>query len=231
MKHGWRPPAFSKRSKKADRAELLKLLSDGQLRWLLIRLSPEAEADSILAHSLCHGYPIPEKHQQFLSMMDLRKKAPLHPEAEAMYKRLRFRALLDLRRRARVSRDDTDVSPADDPSTMTFSEWLRARWSSADRSVRDALRMVAGSVGASIPLTRTRKSTVGAKDSGPSARSDLGQQPNQGEPEPTGMPPENESKAPRYDDPPEWHDDHAVGWIPCDSWYAALHPDEDRGWH
>lgn len=228
MKHGWRPPAFSKRPAKADNTELLNALSDDALWWLLVRNLPEDQTYILLGHALTSDRKTAEKHAGFLAMMDLQSKGPLHPEAERLYRRLRFRALLDLRRRARLSRIDTDPSHVDDPSSMTVGEWIKAKWTSADETVRNALKTVAGAIGASIPMVRTRKPAEGAKDSGPTRRTESDQHPNQGKPEAMESPEQAEPED--HCDGPQWSDDDALGWVPCDSLHDAFHLDEDVGW-
>lgn len=138
----------------------------------------------------------------------------------------------DIQTRAETSMKATVALPAPDnvtvPPGMSFADWLKFKWRSADASVRNSLRTVAEALRVSVPLTRTRKSSVGGKDSPPTRRTRPELQPNRDDSEPLENPAEKEE--PEYDDGPAWSDDDSPDWTPCDSLYDALHPD-DRGWY
>ena len=161
------------------------------------------------------------RSEEFAVLDELRKTGPLPWELEERYQKLRrgqfFKAGLMCDRYL-------PSSPSRLNPEMSVADWLKARWTSADATVRHSLRLLADTLGIPLPLTRTQP-TIPAKDSSPAQRSESGQQPNPPRPRPTDRPAE-----PGYHDPPEWDDDHADGWEPCTSLHDALHP-EDRGWY
>ncbi len=118
------------------------------------------------------------------------------------------------------------------PPGMSFADWLKFTWRSADEAVRHTLRTVAEALGVPVPLSRTRTHPVAAaKDSSRAIRTESEQQPNRPRPRPAEIPAEaEEPEEAGYHDPPEWHDEHADGWTPCESLHDALHS-EDRGWN
>ena len=109
---------------------------------------------------------------------------------------------------------------------MTVADWLKARWTSADASVRHSLRLLADALNIPLPLRRTRH--VAVQDSGSTRRTESTQQPTHVEQAPQDRSSEIEPEF-RYDGP-QWHDDDADGWEPCKSLHDAMHP-EDRGWY
>lgn len=163
------------------------------------------------------------RREEFDLLDELRKHGPLPHQLEQRHQRLRrqqfFKAGLLC-----------DHYPPSSPSRlipdMTVADWLRARWSSADASVRHSLRLLAEALGIPLPLARTQPPT--AKDSRPARRTKIAPQPyvehNPLLADPAGR------KEPGCNAPPEWHDDDADGWTPCASLHDALHPD-DRGWY
>lgn len=219
-------PAKDKKPDQPDTSELLEALSEPILRWLAIRHASEEEVDMILGHAIVSDDHTAEKHAQFLELMDLRALGPLHREAEAVYRRARFRASLHVARLAWRAPLVADNAIEVD-HRVPVGEWFKARWIAADEAVRQSLRRLADSLSIDVPLTRTRR--AGPKDSSSSARSVPDLQPSLGESGPEILPAEAESE--ERDDGPQWHDADADGWIPCESLYDALHPDEERGWY
>lgn len=222
-------PTANGTSKKSDVSELLKRLSDERLRWLVIRTSSEADSNMVLVSTLASVRATAEKHANFFALAELRAQGPLHDEAEAVYRRLRFRALLHVARTAHRSPMFAEMSPELD-HTVPIGEWLKARWESADKTIRSALQAVATGVGVSLPMTRRRKPHGGPKDSPSNRRTEPDQHPNPAEPIQHESPAETEPKKHENHDRPQWHDDDADGWKPCTSLHDALHPDE-RGWY
>ena len=111
---------------------------------------------------------------------------------------------------------------------MAVADWVRARWSSADEAVRHSLRLLADALGIPLPLRRTRP--IGGKDSSPTRRTEFEEQPSQAEARRKESTAEaEESEEPGYHDPPEWHDDHADGWEPCENLHDAFR--SDTGWY
>ena len=148
----------------------------------------------------------------------------LPPEAQSLFAEIQTRAETSLKTTLALPSPDNVTVPPD----TSFADWLRFKWRSADASVRHTLRTVAEALGVPVPMSRTRKSSVGGKDSSGSQRTEPDQHPNHGESVSTESSPEKEE--PGYLDPPQWHDDHADGWEPCESLHDAMHP-EDRGWY
>lgn len=153
----------------------------------------------------------------------LSKTGPLPSDIEERYLQLRrqrsFEAGLMCDRRF-------PVSPSRMNANMSFTDWLKVKWSTADSSVKKALRAVASTVGASIPMSRTRDSAIDVSDSSPTRRTAIEHHPNQAEARRKESTAENE---PENYDGPQWHDDDAPEWEPCETLQEALHP-EDRGW-
>ena len=188
----------------------------------IARTKPENSNSSWIKH-------VPDDELDVLmGLTDLSKLGPLPSDTALLSQEIRTRAEMNMERAkttlALPSPDNVTVPPG-----MSFTDWLKFRWQSADASVRHTLRTVADSLGIEVPLTRTRR--VGGKDSSGSQRTDSDQQPSQGERRRKESPLEaEEPKEAGYHDPPQWHDEVADGWEPCDSLYEALHPD-DRGWY
>ena len=167
------------------------------------------------------------RRQEFDVLDELRKTGPLPLELEERYQGLRrqqfFKAGLVCDRY--LPSLPSRLVPAD----MTVSDWLRERWSSADKTVRHSLRLLANALGIPLPLRRTRPvpaSTV--KDSSPARRTESGRHPNHGEPTPSESLPEIPSEfqpAVR-----QWHDDDADGWESVENLRDAFRS-EDRGWY
>ena len=131
--------------------------------------------------------------------------------------------------RAETKMNTTLMLPAPDdvtvPADASFAEWLRFKWRSADTSVRHTLRTVAEALGVSVPLSRTRNSSVGVPDSSPARRTESGQHPNHGESEPAEVPAEADPED--HCDGPQWSDDDALVWEPCESLHDAFRSDVD----
>lgn len=145
----------------------------------------------------------------------------LPPEAQRLY--------ADIQTRAETSMKATLALPSPDNATVppdtSFADVLRIRWRSADSSIRHTLRTVANALGVSVPLTRTKKSSVGGKDSSGSQRTESVQHPNRDDSEPLER--AAEAEEPDYHDPPEWHDELADGWTHCESLHEAFRSDSE----
>ena len=165
-----------------------------------------------------------------MGLTDLSKQGPLPSDAALLSQEIRTRA------KARLHQSQTMlVLPSPDrvtnPADESFADWLKFTWRSADEAVRHTLRTVADALRVPVPMSRTRTQPVAAKDSPSTRRTDPEQHPNHDDSEPAESPTEEEElEKPHYHDPPEWHDDHADGWEPCESLHDAMHP-EDRGWY
>lgn len=212
----------------------LSKLSDDELDDLVVKaglmeqddLDQQRDMKLVNALAKLAGGP-PDYHSTLRGLMKLRHEGQFPLEAQDLYDRLRSRALAEVKA-ARKAGPKVTPSPADIPADMSLAGWLKARWTSADEAVRNALQAVASAVGASIPLSRTRNSSVGVKDPGSAQRTESEQQPNHGESVPLESPTEKEEpEEPGYHDPPEWHDAHADGWTPCSSIHEAFRSDEE----
>jgi hypothetical protein len=236
MKHGWRPPAFSrdKTSDKSDRRARLTGLSDDELDEQMVKAGLmeqdhlDQRRDSLLLLALAQlpGGP-PEYHKTLAGLMKLRDEGAFPYEAQDLYDRLRTRAMADVET-ARKAVPKVTWSPADVAPDTSMAGWLKAHWTSADEAVRNALQAVARAVGASIPLSRTRDSSVDVKDPGSTQRTESTRHTSHAEQDPLEGPAEKEE--PDYHDRPQWHDDDAEGWEPVESLRDAFRSDEDRGW-
>ena len=162
-----------------------------------------------------------------MGLTDLSKQGPLPSDAALLYQEFLARA------EANMATTFASASPdfVATPTEMSFADWVKFKWQSADTSFRHTLRTVAEALRISVPMSRTRISSAGGKDSSPIRRSESALQLTHDEQAPTERPAEKEEpEEPRYDDPPEWHDELADGWEPCSSLHDALHS-EDRGWN
>jgi hypothetical protein len=220
---------------KSNKPDLSKL-SDDELDEQMVKAGLmqqdhlDQQRDSLLLIALANlpGGPA-EYHETLAGLMKLRDVGAFPFEAQDLYERLRARAMSDVET-ARKAAPKVTPSPADVAPDTSMAGWLKAHWTSADEAVRNALRAVASAVGASIPMSRTRKSSAGRKDSPLARRSESEQHPNHGGSVPLESPPEKEEPGSDYHDPPQWHDDASPDWEPCSSLHDALHPD-DRGWY
>ncbi|MCH9025788.1 MAG: hypothetical protein IIA05_01580 [Proteobacteria bacterium] len=112
---------------------------------------------------------------------------------------------------------------------MSISDWLRAKWTSTDETVRHSLRLLADALGIDVPLIRTRR--IPPQDSSPTRRTRPARHTSHGEPAPLdslagmGMDPEF-----RYHDGPQWDDELAEGWEPVESLRDAFRSD-DSEWY
>lgn len=209
----------------------LSSLSDDQLDDLMVAaglmeqetLDRQGDSRLIVALANLPGGP-PEYLATLRGLIRLRDQGQLPPEAKDMYEKLRTRAVADVKA-ARKAAPQVTLSPSDVPADTSIAGWLKSRWSSADEAVRNALQAVANAVGIPVPMSRTRKSVGGGKDSPPTRRTRPKLQPNRDDSEPLDIP--AEPKEAHYHDPPQWHDDHADGWEPCSSLHDALHPEEE----
>ena len=169
----------------------------------------------------------PEYLPTLRGLMRLRDQGPFPLEAQDMYDRLRSRAMSDVKAAHKVA-PKTAPSPADVPADMSVADWLRARWSSADEAVRNALQAVASTVGISIPMSRTRTQPIPPKDSSSTRRTESALQLTHDEQAPTERPAEaEEPEEAGYHDPPEWNDELADGWTPCESLHDAFRSDTE----
>ena len=118
-----------------------------------------------------------QRRDEFDALDELRKTGPLPRELEERHQRLRrqqfFKAGL------MCDRYLPSLPSRLVPAEMSAGEWLRAKWASADATVRHSLRAIADSLGVPLPLRRTRH--VAGQDSSGSQRSETDQQPNHGE--------------------------------------------------
>lgn len=217
--------------KTSDRSAWLKGLSDDELDDLMVQaglteqddLDRQRDSRLMIALANLPGGP-PEYLGTLRGLMSLRDVGPFPLEALDMYDRLRARALADVKAAHRAAPKVTP-SPADVTADMSVAGWLKARWSSADEAVRHTLRSVAESLSVPIPMSRTRTQPPGVKDSGFNRRSDSDQHPNRDDSEPLESPPETEPED-RYDGP-QWSDDDALDWEPCESLHEAFRSDAD----
>ena len=227
------PGTTDKTSDKPD----LSSLSDDQLDDLMVAAglteqeTLDRQHDSRLLSALANlpGGP-PDYCETLRGLIRLRNEGPFPFEAQDLYDHLHVRAEADVKA-ARKAATKAIPSPVDVPADMSVAGWLRAKWNSADEVVRNALQAVANVVGVSVPMSRTRKSSEGGRDSPSTRRAEVGLQPNRDDFEPLEIPAEaEEAEEPHYHGPPEWHDDDADGWQPCSSLHDALHLDpEDHG--
>lgn len=212
----------------------LSSLSDDQLDDLMVAAglteqgALDRQHDSRLLSALANlpGGP-PEYLATLRGLIRLRNEGPFPFEAQDLYDHLHVRAEADVKA-ARKAATKAIPSPVDVPADMSVAGWLRAKWNSADEVVRNALQAVANVVGVSVPMSRTRKSSEGGRDSPSTRRAEVGLQPNRDDFEPLEIPAEIDPED-RYDGP-QWSDDDALDWEPCNSLHDALHPD-DRGWY
>ena len=176
--------------KTPDKPDLSKL-SDDELDDLMVDAGLmrqdelDRQRDSRLLTALANlPRGAPEYHETLAGLMKLRDERPFPFEAQDLCDRLRAHAVADVKAAhkaaPKVTSSPADV-PDDVPDDVPIADWLKFKWTSADEAVRNALQAVASAVGASIPLSRTRNSSVGVKDSGSTRRSDSGQQPNHDE--------------------------------------------------
>ena len=157
-------------------------------------------------------------------LIALAELGTLPPDAQLLY--------ADIQTRAETSMKATLALPSPEhvtvPPGMSFAEWLKFKWQRADASFRHTLRTVAEALGVSVPMIRARKSSIGGKDLSPAWRTESEQQPNRPRPRPSEIPAEAEEKEEAgYHDPPEWHDEHADGWTPCESLHDAFRSDTE----
>ena len=215
----------------------LSSLSDDQLDDLMVAAglteqgALDRQHDSRLLSALANlpGGP-PEYLATLRGLIRLRNEGPFPFEAQDLYDHLHVRAEADVKA-ARKAATKAIPSPVDVPADMSVAGWLRAKWNSADEVVRNALQAVASAVGVSVPLSRTRDSSVGVSDSSPCRRTKFPLHLNVEQDLAEMGPAEaEEPEEAGYHDPPEWHDDDADGWQPCTSLHDALHP-EDRSWY
>ena len=167
------------------------------------------------------------RRDEFDILDKLRLTGPLPSPLEERHQKLRREQLF----RAGLKADHypPPSSQALVPADMAVAEWLRAKWASADKTVRHSLRLLADALGIPLPLRRTRP--IGDKGSSPARRTDSTQHTSHGEPA------LSDTLAKKYGldyhDPPEWDDELADGWEPSESLTDALHDaldPEDRGW-
>lgn len=178
-----------------------------------------------------------QRREEFDALDELRKHGPLPRELEERHQRLRrqqfFKAGLE------CDRYPPSSSQALVPD-MNVADWLRARWTSADATVRRSLRAIADALGIPLPLVRTRqvpmprtlKSKADVPIGPPTRRTESTRHTSHAEQDAldslAGMDPEFRN------DVPQWSDDAADGWTPSESLTEALHDaldPEDRGWH
>jgi len=127
-------------------------------------------------HSSWLKYATDKELDVLMGLTDLSKLGPLPPDAASLYQEIQARA------ESRMEQSQTILalpSPdsVTDPADESFADWLKFKWRGADASVRQTLRTVAEALGVSVPLSRTRNSSVGAKDSGSTRRTGTEQQP------------------------------------------------------
>ena len=109
---------------------------------------------------------------------------------------------------------------------MTIADWLRARWSSADKTVRHSLRLLADALGIDVPLTRTRR--IPPQDSRPTRRTKFALQPYV---EQNTLDTLAKKYGLDYHDLPAWDDELAEGWEPVESLRDAFGSDDDSEWY
>ena len=165
------------------------------------------------------------RRDEFDVLDKLRKTGPLPRQLEAQHQLLRRQQLFAAGLKA-GEYPPPAISSLEDPD-MSVSDWLRERWTSADEAVRHSLRLLADALGIPLPLTR-RTQPISPKDSLPLRRTTYAPQPYVGQTLAAAEAAEPEEAG--YHDPPEWHDDDADGWQPCNSLHDALHPN-DHGWY
>jgi len=113
-----------------------------------------------------------QRRDEFDALDELRKTGPLPSALEERHQKLRRQQLF----KAGLMRDRRfPASPSRLNPEMSAGEWLRAKWASADATVRHSLRLLADSLGVPLPLRRTRH--VAGQDSSGSQRSETDQQP------------------------------------------------------
>ena len=166
------------------------------------------------------------RSEEFAVLDKLRVSGPLPLELEERYQRLRrqqfFRAGL------KCDRYLPSLPSRLENADMTIADWLRARWSSADKTVRHSLRLLADVLGIPLPLRRTRPvSASTAKDSSSTRRTESTRHPNHGESTPSESLPDLPAEF-RLDGR-QWSDDD--GWEPVESLRDAFRSDDDRGWY
>ncbi|KKK64270.1 hypothetical protein LCGC14_2985900 [marine sediment metagenome] len=164
------------------------------------------------------------RREEFDVLEELRKTGPLPPELEQRYEKLR---------RQQLFAAGLDASQYPPPSSsrlenvdVSIVDWLQKRWISGSASVRHSLLLLADKLSIPLPMTRTRP--IPPKDSSPARRTKPARQPYVEQDTSDSLP----GLDPEFRrDPPEWHEDHADGWEPCESLYDALHPPKDRHWY
>ena len=144
----------------------LSKLSDGELDNLMIKsglmqqddLDQQHDSPLMIALANLPGGP-PDYYETWRGLMQLRDAGPFPFEVQDLYDRLRERAVADVKAALRASAEvipPTSSLPAD----TSMAGWLSARWESADAAVRNALQLLADSLGVSLPLRRTRHAAV-----------------------------------------------------------------------
>lgn len=169
------------------------------------------------------------RSEEFDLLDKLRQTGPLPHPLEERHQHLRrqqfFRAGLKCERYppSTSSRLNPDMSVAD---------WLRAKWTSADETVRSRLRLLADALNIPLPLIRTRPiARLGVANSSPARRTRPARHTSHGEPALSDTLAEKYGLD--YHDPPAWDDELADGWVSSESITEALHDaldPEDRGW-
>ena len=143
----------------------LSKLSDGELDAMMVQAGLmdqeelDRQRDARLVNALGNLPGPPEYHETWRGLMKLRDEGPFPLEVQDIYDRLRARASSDVKAALRASAEvipPTSSLPAD----TSMAGWLSARWESADAAVRNALQLLADSLGVSLPLRRTRHAAV-----------------------------------------------------------------------
>ncbi len=168
-----------------------------------------------------------DEFDEFDVLDELRKHGPLPRELEQHHQKMRRQQLFKAGLKADHYPPPSSSSLVD--AEMSVGDWLRAKWASADETVRHSLRLLADKLGIPLPLRRTRGNP--AQDSSPTRRTDADQHTTNDESAPLESPAEKEGRD--YYDPPASDDDDADGWTPVESLTEALHDaldPEDRGW-
>ncbi len=102
------------------------------------------------------------RNEEFNVLDKLRMYGPLPLELEQRYQKLRRQEFY----RAGLKADNYPPSSSHlEDTDMSVSDWLRAKWISADAIVRKPLRLLADALGIPLPLARTRP--VSSQDSSP----------------------------------------------------------------
>ena len=166
------------------------------------------------------------RREEFEVLDELRKTGPLPLELEERYQGLRrqqfFRAGLV------CDRYLPSLPSRLENADMSVADWLRERWSSADKTVRHSLRLLADALGIPLPLRRTQPvPAILGSDSSPARRTKFPLQPYVAQ---DSLDTLSDLPAEFRVDGRQWHDDDADGWESVENLRDAFRS-EDRGWY